>query len=63
MILFQNKLLRGNRATKLDNNALLAFDSPNMSPLASMDISINGKFSIAKNQFSKNSKLFSSFFF
>lgn len=43
-VYFNNKLLRGNRCTKLDNSGLAAFDSPNMNPLASMDISINSKF-------------------
>lgn len=43
-VYFNNKLLRGNRCTKLDNSGLSAFDSPNMNPLASMDISINSKF-------------------
>ena len=42
-VYFNNKLLRGNRCTKLDNSGLSAFDSPNMNPLASMDISINSK--------------------
>uniref|UniRef100_A0A914PS10 L-asparaginase N-terminal domain-containing protein n=1 Tax=Panagrolaimus davidi TaxID=227884 RepID=A0A914PS10_9BILA len=43
-VYFNNKLLRGNRCTKLDNSGLAAFDSPNMNPLASMDISINIKY-------------------
>lgn len=41
-VLFNNKLLRGNRVTKLNNTGLEAFDSPNLTPLATMDISING---------------------
>lgn len=41
-VLFNNKLLRGNRTTKLDNTRLEAFDSPNLAPLATMDITING---------------------
>ncbi|KAI1712386.1 ankyrin repeats (3 copies) domain-containing protein [Ditylenchus destructor] len=40
-VLFNNKLLRGNRVTKLNNTGLEAFDSPNLTPLATMDISIN----------------------
>uniref|UniRef100_A0A914PVA5 L-asparaginase N-terminal domain-containing protein n=1 Tax=Panagrolaimus davidi TaxID=227884 RepID=A0A914PVA5_9BILA len=40
-VYFNNKLLHGNRCSKLDNSGLAAFDSPNMNPLASMDISIN----------------------
>ena len=42
-VLFNNKLLRGNRCTKLDSHGLEAFDSPNMAPLATLDISINGR--------------------
>lgn len=42
-VYFNNKLLRGNRTTKLDNWGLDAFTSPNTSPLAVMDISINGR--------------------
>lgn len=43
-IYFNNKLLRGNRTIKVDNSGLDAFTSPNMNPLASMDISIKGLF-------------------
>uniref|UniRef100_A0A915CJA0 asparaginase n=4 Tax=Ascarididae TaxID=6250 RepID=A0A915CJA0_PARUN len=39
-VFFNNKLLRGNRSTKLDNSALDAFDSPNMAPIAQMEITI-----------------------
>ncbi|KAK5967342.1 Lasparaginaselike [Metaseiulus occidentalis] [Trichostrongylus colubriformis] len=39
-VYFNNKLMRGNRTIKLDNAALEAFDSPNMRPLARMDIKI-----------------------
>ncbi|KAJ1348624.1 hypothetical protein KIN20_003974 [Parelaphostrongylus tenuis] len=39
-IYFNNKLMRGNRTIKLDNAALEAFDSPNMQPLARMNINI-----------------------
>lgn len=41
MILFNNKLMRGNRVTKTDNCGLDAFHSPNMAPLATLDTSIN----------------------
>ncbi|PWN49468.1 asparaginase-domain-containing protein [Violaceomyces palustris] len=37
---FASKLYRGNRVSKVSNNALAAFDSPNMSPLARVGISI-----------------------
>ncbi|GMR59804.1 hypothetical protein PMAYCL1PPCAC_29999, partial [Pristionchus mayeri] len=39
-VYFNNKLLRGNRTVKTDNSALAAFDSPNMLPLARMNINI-----------------------
>lgn len=45
-VFFNNKLLRGNRSTKLDNSALEAFDSPNMAPIAQMEITIKGTFII-----------------
>lgn len=41
-ILFNNRLMRGNRSVKIDNFGLDAFNSPNMAPLATMDITING---------------------
>ncbi|CAD5225552.1 unnamed protein product [Bursaphelenchus okinawaensis] len=40
-VYFNNKLLRGNRTTKLDNWGMDAFTSPNNTPLAVMDISIS----------------------
>ncbi|KAK0418946.1 hypothetical protein QR680_013866 [Steinernema hermaphroditum] len=40
-VYFNNKLLRGNRSTKVDNSALEAFTSPNMAPIAEMEIKIN----------------------
>ncbi|KAH7730834.1 Protein C27A7.5 d [Aphelenchoides avenae] len=40
-VYFNNKLFRGNRVQKLDNSGLDAFSSPNMNPLAHMDIDIN----------------------
>uniref|UniRef100_F1KVU4 asparaginase n=1 Tax=Ascaris suum TaxID=6253 RepID=F1KVU4_ASCSU len=39
-VYFNNKLLRGNRSVKLDNSGLEAFDSPNMQPIARMEITI-----------------------
>ncbi|CAJ0592043.1 unnamed protein product [Cylicocyclus nassatus] len=39
-VYFNNKLMRGNRTVKMDNAALEAFDSPNMQPLARMNIKI-----------------------
>ncbi|CAL8272734.1 unnamed protein product [Merluccius merluccius] len=40
---FRNKLYRGNRVTKVDTDSFNAFDTPNLPPLANMevDISIN----------------------
>ncbi|XP_074656799.1 L-asparaginase-like [Tubulanus polymorphus] len=40
-IYFHNKLMRGNRCTKVDNSSLDAFDCPNMSPLVNMEVGIN----------------------
>ncbi|KRZ59261.1 L-asparaginase [Trichinella nativa] len=40
-IYFNSKLFRGNRTTKYDNNSLDAFCSPNVPPLATMDIRVN----------------------
>lgn len=39
-VFFNNKLYRGNRTTKVSTGRLQAFDSPNMSPLATAGISI-----------------------
>uniref|UniRef100_A0A183DGV0 asparaginase n=1 Tax=Gongylonema pulchrum TaxID=637853 RepID=A0A183DGV0_9BILA len=39
-VYFNSKLFRGNRTTKVDNSALEAFDSPNMHPIAHMDVDI-----------------------
>jgi L-asparaginase/Glu-tRNA(Gln) amidotransferase subunit D len=41
-VLFNNKLWRGNRTIKMDNHGLDAFATPNIEPLAKLDISING---------------------
>ncbi|CAH1788044.1 unnamed protein product [Owenia fusiformis] len=38
---FNNKLLRGNRATKVDSGSFDAFDSPNLRPLVQMQIGIH----------------------
>ncbi|XP_074662168.1 L-asparaginase-like [Tubulanus polymorphus] len=40
-IYFNNKLMRGNRCTKVDNSSLDAFNSPNMSPLVTLGIGIH----------------------
>lgn len=39
-VYFNNKVMRGNRTTKLDNSALDAFVCPNMHPLIQMNINI-----------------------
>ncbi|KAK6108788.1 L-asparaginase [Brugia pahangi] len=39
-VYFNNKLFRGNRTIKVDNSSLEAFESPNMLPIAHMDIDI-----------------------
>lgn len=41
-VYFNNKLMRGNRCIKIDNSGLDAFDSPNLLPLASLEINIKG---------------------
>ncbi|XP_016942489.2 L-asparaginase [Drosophila suzukii] len=40
-IFFGNKLMRGNRTVKVSSNALDAFDSPNVPPLARIGIDVN----------------------
>lgn len=40
-IFFHDRLLRANRATKVNTHRLLAFDSPNLDPLASIGITID----------------------
>ena len=42
-ICFNNKLYRGNRTSKISASEIGAFDSPNMPPLATIGIKINGK--------------------
>ena len=39
-IFFHDRLLRANRSTKVNTHQLMAFDSPNMKPLATIGISI-----------------------
>ena len=39
-IFFNDRLLRGNRAVKVDSNGLAAFESPNFAPLATVGASI-----------------------
>uniref|UniRef100_A0A0R3RQ01 asparaginase n=1 Tax=Elaeophora elaphi TaxID=1147741 RepID=A0A0R3RQ01_9BILA len=39
-VFFNNKLFRGNRTVKIDNSSLEAFESPNVLPIAHMDIDI-----------------------
>ncbi len=45
-IYFNHKLLRGNRSTKLDSGAFNAFHSPNLSPLAELEIDIRGRLAL-----------------
>eukprot|EP00536_Pseudo-nitzschia_multiseries_P004787 jgi/Psemu1/302829/fgenesh1_kg.82_\ len=40
-IFFHDRLLRANRTTKVNTHELLAFDSPNMDPLATIGVSIH----------------------
>ena len=42
-IYFNNKLLRGNRASKVDSGSFDAFHTPNLSPLAELEIDIYGE--------------------
>ncbi|KAM3716866.1 L-asparaginase [Dirofilaria immitis] len=39
-VYFNNKLFRGNRTVKIDNRSMDAFESPNMLPIAYMDVDI-----------------------
>lgn len=50
-ILFENKLMRGNRTTKVSTDHFNAFDSPNFTPLATVGINIHYA------RFVKNTKL------
>ena len=49
MIYFNNRLFRGNRCSKLDSGAFDAFWSPNMDPLAKLEINIKGTTNILKS--------------
>ena len=40
---FNNKLLRGNRSTKMNSASFDAFDSPNMAPLATVGVDVTGE--------------------
>ena len=40
---FDNKLLRGNRSTKINSASFDAFKSPNLSPLANVGIDITSQ--------------------
>ena len=44
VVYFDSKLFRGNRTSKLNNASLNAFGSPNMRPLATFGINIDGAF-------------------
>ncbi|CAG9533087.1 unnamed protein product [Cercopithifilaria johnstoni] len=39
-VFFNNKLYRGNRTVKIDNSSMEAFESPNVPPIAHMDVDI-----------------------
>ena len=43
VIYFGNKILRGNRSTKESSSKIVAFNSPNMPPLAIFDVNLNVK--------------------
>lgn len=45
-LFFQNQLLRGNRATKVDSRRFAAFCSPNLPPLATVGTDIISKLSL-----------------
>ena len=40
-IFFHDRLIRANRATKVDTHRLMAFDSPNLPPLAEIGVTID----------------------
>ena len=60
-IFFNDRLIRGNRATKIDSSALGGFESPNIHPLALMgtDMTISESLilPISKGRFSINTEL------
>lgn len=41
VIYFDNKIIRGNRATKASSSKMKAFESPNVPPLAVFDVNLN----------------------
>ena len=43
-LFFNNKLLRGCRASKLDASGFGAFESPNFKPLAEIGVNITGRY-------------------
>ena len=45
-IFFGDKLLRGNRATKVDALSLGAYDSPNFPPLAKVGVALNSRYDL-----------------
>ncbi len=45
-LFFSNVLLRGNRSIKLSSDGLIAFQSPNLEPLATVGIDINYNYSL-----------------
>ena len=47
LVFFHDRLLRGCRASKVDALALLAFDSPNFPPLATVGVAVNDAFHYA----------------
>lgn len=42
MVSFDNKILRGNRTSKKDSSSFDAFWSPNLPPLANLEIKVTG---------------------
>ena len=62
-IFFHDRLLRANRSTKVNTHQLMAFDSPNMKPLATIGISIqdNRELFLPPPQLSNQEQLFTNF--
>ncbi len=62
-IFFHDRLLRANRSTKVNTHQLMAFDSPNMKPLATIGISIqdNKELFLPPPQLSNHEQLFTNF--
>ncbi|KAL7674622.1 hypothetical protein ACOME3_000899 [Neoechinorhynchus agilis] len=57
-IYFDNKLLKGNRSTKVDSQGLHAFETPNYPPLASVDYKINVRYDLIRPTSTKPLKVF-----